>query len=160
MGNYIYNKIVNCIYDSELANSSNDIPLYSLDGKILNCKIVDIYDGDTCTAVIRINKKQLQKYKVRMMGYDSPEMKPHLNVKNRDKEKEDAKKAKNALQKKVSNNNDIKKNTKIIKIHCHKWDKYGRLLGTLYSNSTNINKWMIDNNYGYKYEGGSKKKNI
>ena len=144
-----------CICDNGLINATNhDIPLYTLNDKQFNCKIVDIYDGDTCTIVFR-NKGELLKYKVRMIGYDSPEMKPLKNSKNRDKEIREAKKAKKAL-------NDISGGGILI-IKCGKWDKYGRLLGDLYTRDLfgkpklYINQWMIDNGYGYPYNGGTKK---
>ncbi|CAM9143033.1 unnamed protein product [Ectocarpus fasciculatus] len=38
-------------------------------------KIVSVYDGDTCSAAVRINGCY-QIIKVRCYGYDSPEMKP------------------------------------------------------------------------------------
>lgn len=136
--------------NKDLLNATNDIPLYSLDGKKFICKVVSIYDGDTCTVVFK-NNKELQKYKVRMTGYDSPEIKPRKNVENREKIIKEAKKAKNALQTII--------NDKLVLIKCGKWDKYGRLLGTLFTikNNININEWMINNNYGYAYDGGTKK---
>ena len=144
-----------CICDNGLINVNNkDIKLYSLQGKRFNCKIVDIYDGDTCTIVIR-NRGELQKYKLRMNGYDSPEMKPPKSNKNRNKEIIEAKKAKKAL-------GDISGHGILI-LECGGWDKYGRLLGDLYTRTNfgnkniHINQWMIDNNYGYPYNGGTKK---
>ena len=145
----------NCISDYFLLKANNNIPLYSMEGYIYRAKIVDIYDGDTCTAVIKQNFKY-RKYKIRMLGYDSPEMKPSLKKENRDDEIESAKKAKQALKELIYN--------KIVILHCGKFDKYGRLLGTLYTKksfykpSININQWMLDNNYGYPYDGGTKRK--
>ena len=139
--------------NNDLKNATNEIPFYSLNKKTFLAKVVDVYDGDTCTIVIK-NKKKLQKYKVRMLGYDSPEMKPRKNIKNRDEIINKAKEAKNALINKINN--------ELIYIDCGSWDKYGRLLGTLYTiknnkKSLNINQWMIDNDYGYVYNGGTKK---
>jgi endonuclease YncB( thermonuclease family) len=152
MGNCIYK-----IYDKPLRKASNKFPLFSLKGNLFNCKIVDVYDGDTCTAIIRTNHG-LQKHKIRMLGYDSPEMKPLKIAKNRDKEILAAKEAKEKLISKISNNKDLSLNTKMIKIECYDWDKYGRLLGVLKVKNLNVNQWMIDNNYGYPYDGGTKKK--
>jgi len=144
----------NCIKkNNKLKYADNTIPYYTLKNKSFIGKIVNIYDGDTCTIVIKNNGK-LQKYKVRMNGYDSPEMKPKKNIVNRDQIKKNALEAKNALKNKI--------NDKLIIIDCGDWDKYGRLLGTLYTikkgkKNININKWMIDNNYGYEYNGGTKR---
>ena len=47
-------------------------------------------------------------------------------------------------------------------MHCGKFDKYGRLLGTIYTCGTccnpsiNINDWMIENHIGVAYFGQSK----
>jgi micrococcal nuclease len=130
----------------------NMVQLFSLDKQVYPAKIVRVYDGDTCFAVFKLNN-QFVKFKVRMEGYDSPEMKPSLENKNREKEKKEAQKAKEELEKYVLN--------KIVLLHCGKWDKYGRLLGTIFTsvNSTNvnINELMIKNGFGYKYDGGTKK---
>jgi endonuclease YncB( thermonuclease family) len=89
MGNCLHNKNI-------LKNATNDVPFYSLDKRTFFGKIVDVYDGDTCTIVIK-NNKELQKYKVRMLGYDSPEIKPKKIIDNREKIIKKAKDAKNAL---------------------------------------------------------------
>ena len=144
----------NCYSDHKLLKQTENIPLYSLEGNIYRCKIVSVYDGDTCTAVFKMGGKYV-KFKIRMIGYDSPEMKPRLNAQNREKEKQQAVIAKQALIDKTKNC--------VIILRCGKWDKYGRLLGTLYktqkkSHPSSINQWMIDNKYGYPYDGGKKRK--
>lgn len=127
-----------------------EIGLFSLRGKRFPCRIVSVYDGDTCTALFKMDKKFV-KFKVRMLGYDSPEMKPRLNIPDRDQIKEKAIEAKEALISKTKNENII--------IDCGDWDKYGRLLGTLHRDNLNINEWMIESGYGYRYNGGKKRSN-
>jgi endonuclease YncB( thermonuclease family) len=89
-----------------------------------------------------------------MYGYDSPEMKPSRSDPNRDEIKKKAKYAKKLLEEKILN--------KIVILQCGKWDKYGRLLGTIYvkggclSKRENVNVWMVDNNLGKPYFGGKK----
>ena len=144
------NCITNCIL-----NNTNDkkIKKFTLKGKTYRAKVVDIYDGDTITVLIRYRLKTI-KFKVRMLGYDSPEMRPLWNNPNRFEIKKSAIKAKIALQNKIIN--------KIVNLECGDFDKYGRLLGTVYINgglcesSININQWMIYNGFGYKYNGGTK----
>jgi endonuclease YncB( thermonuclease family) len=156
-GNVLNNVMGNCVTiapDQRLFNqlakvSPKDVSLFSLKGNRYPCRIVSVYDGDTCTALFKLDKNFV-KFKVRMLGYDSPEMKPRLNIPDRDKIKEDAIKAREALVEKT-------KNKKII-LHCGDWDKYGRLLGTLYEGNLNINEWMIESEYGYRYDGGRKRK--
>ena len=146
----------NCISDCYLSKTTDKIPLYSMKGQVYRAKVVDVYDGDTCTVIFRQNFRY-RKYKVRMLGYDSPEMKPSLKHDNRDIEIESARRAKEALKVHIYN--------KIVILHCGKFDKYGRLLGTIYTCGTcgtccnpsiNINEWMIENKYGYPYDGGTK----
>ena len=72
--------------------SDKNMGVYKLKGNYL-VKVVDVYDGDTIT-VILINKCGYEKHKLRMYGYDSPEIKPLKNKKNRDTEIKNALKAK------------------------------------------------------------------
>ena len=66
---------------------------FSLEGLNTYCCILSIYDGDTCTIGFKW-KGELFKTKIRMLGYDSPEMKPRLNVENREQEIQAAHRAK------------------------------------------------------------------
>ena len=59
------------------------LPLFNLNGHRTFGKVVDVYDGDTCTIVLKWEGKY-RKFKCRCYGYDSPEMKPRLNVENRE----------------------------------------------------------------------------
>lgn len=124
------------------------LPLFTLDKCVFDAKIVRVYDGDTCFAVFKLHNQHV-KFKVRLQGYDSPEMNPPLDSKNREREKKAAQTCKEELEKHVLN--------KIVKLRCGKWDKYGRLLGTLYVDNININNYMIHKGFGYVYSGGTKK---
>ena len=138
--------------DKKINNYDDSIELFSLEGKKLKAKIVRVYDGDTCFAVFLLHNKPV-KFKIRMEGYDSPEMKPPLAQENRDKEIKAANKAKEELQNLVLN--------KIVDLECGKWDKYGRLLAKIYIDTNNkklyVNDYMIKNGFGYPYDGGMKK---
>ena len=140
--------------------TNENTEFYKFNNKKFYCKVIDIYDGDTITIAIRLNKK-IYKHKVRMFGYDSPEMRPLKNNVDRDIIIAKAKKAKKVLSELIMD--------KIVVIHIQKgtWDKYGRLLGVIYikviqgvglrAYNLNVNKYMIDNNYGYIYYGGAKR---
>ena len=55
----------------------------------------------------------------------------------------------------------INDNKKIIKIKCEEFDKYGRLLGSLYdinNDTESFNKQLIEEGYAYEYDGGTKTK--
>ena len=94
-----------------------------------------------------------------MLGYDSPEMKPKLNIKNRDQIIRKAIVARDYLKSLIEN--------KIVDIQISGFDKYGRVLSTIYivdpdiskiicRNKLNVNNLMIRNGYGYSYMGGTK----
>ena len=150
MGNYLIK------YNLKKCTVENT-PKYSFKNQTRLCKVLSIYDGDTITVAIKL-EETIYKVKIRMYGYDSPELKPRKNIKNRDKIIISAKKAKKALEDKILNN--------IVKIYIYDFDKYGRLLGTIYKihgkcmfkSYENINKYIIKNKYGYEYYGKTKLK--
>ena len=119
--------------------------------------IVDIYDGDTFTAIIKLydNTNHYVKVKTRTYGYDCPEMKPSVKNNDRDNEKRFACLSKSVVSKLILN--------KQVKLDCMGNDKYGRLLckvRCIYENNEIVlNDWMIENHYGYSYKG-DKKPNI
>jgi endonuclease YncB( thermonuclease family) len=146
-------------YDRKLRNAIKG-KNFNYTGQTFKAKVVDIYDGDTITVVFRY-KGELQQHRCRMLGYDSPEMKPLRSKKNRDLEIVKAKEAQKALADLIDN--------KLVRIACHDFDKYGRLLIDMYvghpfafrlrfwkGNYIWTNQWMIDNGYGYAYQGGTK----
>jgi endonuclease YncB( thermonuclease family) len=153
-----------------LTNIKNDdIPLMSLNGTTAPGKVVEMYDGDTCKIVLLING-QLQKYNCRLLGLDTPEMKPPLTKPNRDVEIKMAHACRNKLMQLVTNcscPNDamLKKqecaklldsNTKIIRVECGEFDKYGRLLVTLFADEKCVNNILVEGNFAKSYDGGTK----
>lgn len=133
---------------------NNDTPLFSLEGNFVQCKVVDVYDGDTCKVVFPLNG-EIYRWNVRLTGYDTPEMRPPRSQENRDEEIKAAHAAKIFLISKVMNENQL------VYIKCGEFDKYGRLLGTLYVEETDevsVNDLMIQHGHGYAYDGGTKKK--
>ena len=128
---------------------------FTLDGCVKLCKVVDIYDGDTCRVVFNHNG-QINKWNIRMNGYDSPEMRPSRSLPNRDEIKAKAKESKAYLKSLIASNDE-----QLVYLKCGKFDKYGRLLGTIFVNQfdlESVNNLMIKNGYAYEYHGGTKKK--
>ena len=126
-------------------------PTFSLKDSFKMCKIVDVYDGDTVRGVFE-NNGVYNKWTIRMFGYDSPEIRPSRKLKNRDEIKRKAKESRDYLKSKILG--------KTIFLHCLDFDKYGRVLGNIYSDEfgkKSINDHMIEMNYGYPYFGGTKK---
>ena len=136
----------------KLNSFGNSTPKFSLKNAHKICKIVDVYDGDTVRGVFEHNG-QFNKWTIRMYGYDSPEMRPSLSLENRDEIKQKARESRDYLKGLILN--------KTIYLHCLDFDKYGRVLANIYTdgiNNKSVNDHMVENNYGYAYFGGTKKK--
>jgi endonuclease YncB( thermonuclease family) len=152
------------------------IGLFSLSGKTLLGKIVNVYDADTCKIVLDKGDNTLEKYCCRLLGIDTPEMKPSKSNLNRDLEIESAYNARNRLIQLATSCNIelenrikgkklqtfIDNNNKIVIVDCFEFDKYGRLLVKIYenipTNKISYNETLVNEGYAYKYYGGTKKK--
>jgi hypothetical protein len=106
-----------------------------------------------------------------MNAYDAPEIKPLKTMLNREAEKQAAVRSKTALLSFVCDGVDatksytnkeldaiVKLNKRIIDLECKGFDKYGRVLVEIpLATQGAVNVWMIENNYGYAYSGGTRK---
>ena len=120
---------------------------FSFNEKEFLGKCISVYDGDTITIAIKpFETEEIYKYNIRLSGIDTPE----IRTKNLD-EKKKGLEIRDLLREKILN--------KFIIIKCGKFDKYGRLLGDIYTEdkSIHINQLLIDNGYAYEYNGGTKK---
>ena len=84
------------------------------------------------------------RFNCRIEGVDTPE----LRTRNK-KEKAMGIKVRDELRKKILD--------KMVKVECGEFDKYGRLLVDIIIDNTSIKKWLIENNYAFSYDGGTKK---
>jgi len=130
----------------------DSIPYFSWKDKTFYAKPTNIYDGDTFS-ICWIWKDQPIKYRCRCLGYDSPEMKPLKSNPNRDKEKELAQAAKARFTELLNTNPNG-----VIKVECGDFDKYGRILVTVWNevDVKSINQIMLDEGHGKEYAGGTK----
>jgi endonuclease YncB( thermonuclease family) len=129
-----------------------EIPKFTFDGLLTKAYVCDVYDGDTITCIFRHDERN-QKFKIRMYGYDAPEMKPskRIPVKKRELIIENALSAKKYLADQILN--------KWIHLECKEFDKYGRILGVIKLNQNDkesINDLMLKLNFGKVYFGGTK----
>ena len=111
-------------------------------------KVTRVVDGDTVDADINLGFDIVYKERIRLMGIDTPEMKPSRSNPDREAEKEAAYKARNrfiqlatSCQIELDNRSKrralqelIDTNDKIIDVQCLEFDKYGRLLGEIFIN--------------------------
>jgi micrococcal nuclease len=139
-----------------LDNSIFDIPLYTMNKIKCKGRIVDIYDGDTVTAVFNFNNI-IQKYKIRLFGIDAPEIKGSTCI--------DGLASRNFLISNIINKNiNLDKNYKKSEIinmlkECKKIfifdllgeDKYGRILANIYDDNECINDILLLHGYAKEY---------
>jgi endonuclease YncB( thermonuclease family) len=116
-------------------------------------KVLRVVDGDTLDiAMYQEETNRIYKYRVRLYGIDTPEKRPLKSDPNRTKEIMAAMEASRAMTQK------IEECYHMVTIHFHQYDKYGRLLGTVYGkNEENLNRWMIQHGHATEYFGKTKK---
>ena len=131
------------------------VPLFSFQNKVILARVIEVYDGDTCTVLFEYGG-EIIKYKCRAMGYDCAEMKPKKDDPNRDQEKKLALAAKARFIELMGGSDAV------VNMKCLQFDKYGRILAYLYKLSDDvekdpsINSLMISEGHGKAYEGGTK----
>lgn len=142
----------NIIETIDELNTCEECELFSFDKEIHLAKVTKCYDGDTIHCIFKHNGKY-SKFHVRMLGYDSCEIKPSKNIEKikRDEILLKAQNAKKRLEDLILNKN--------IYLYCESFDKYGRILGSVKLNLNDkktINDIMIEEGHGYIYYGGTK----
>ena len=153
MGNCIFFQLsrnIKTYQDTDLSKfTAENTPWLSLEYQIIKCKVIDVYDGDTITVILPWDGGVFKK-KCRLTGIDCAE------IRTKDlREKSCGYDAKKYLTDLLDNKN--------IWIECGDWDKFGRLLITIFKNKEDvgnfqmsINQQMIDSNNAYKYDGKAK----
>jgi len=109
-------------------------------------RVIKVYDGDSITVAARIpilKNDTIYKFSIRLNRIDTPELRTSNIV-----EKEYAIKIRDILSEKIMN--------KMVNIEVLKTDKYGRYLAEVSYKKTNINSWLLSNNYAVLYDGGTK----
>tara|TARA_B110000259_G_C13894619_1_gene354347 strand:+ start:318 stop:884 length:567 start_codon:yes stop_codon:yes gene_type:complete len=168
MGNICYSR------DNWINNNYNSTNNFSLEGKYIRCRLVDIYDGDTCTCILYVFNNYY-KFNIRLADIDTCEISSKIyNV------KELGYKARMFLFKRVTNldedlyisrkemRNKLNKKVYLLNILCGEFDKYGRLLGWLFNKDIlykcskellllkSLNTELLNERLAYKYNGKSK----
>ncbi len=133
---------------------SHNIQKFSLKGTETYAKITEVHDGDSVTAILTCDSlnNTLYKWKCRIYGVDTPELKSPIGS----KERIHAIQARDYLRGIILG--------KIVRVKCYEFDKYGRLLISinLLDNSDNsekdVSKLLITHKFGHTYSGGTKEK--
>jgi len=113
-------------------------------------EVVKVVDGDTIDVIIDLGFDLSKKERVRLAGIDTPESRTR-----------DLEEKKLGLEAKEYLATNLKEAKEII-IQTEKDGKYGRMLGwiTLNDDITPFNQFMIDRGYAWKYDGGTKEKDL
>ena len=122
-----------------------DAPEFSFEGQTIEAKVVSVYDGDTIKIVFPLHKTYY-KWNCRLTGVDTPEIRTRCK-----EEKVFGYKVRDCLRDKILN--------KVVTVKCGDFDKYGRLLIEIVciGESCTVNNWLIQNDYAFAYDGGTKK---
>jgi endonuclease YncB( thermonuclease family) len=130
-----------------LQRTKQNTPLFSLEGREFDAKVVYIYDGDTMHVVFKVFG-DYHRWNCRIVGVDTPE----LRTKN-----EMGYKVRDVIREKLMD--------KLVRVKCGEFDKYGRLLLDVYmpdehrtegKETETLSEWLIENKYAYSYDGGTK----
>ena len=115
-----------------------------------SCKINKVLDGDTVDIDLDLGFNiVLAGQRVRMAGVDTPESRT-----TNKEEKPRGLLSKKKLAEKLPVGSWVKINT--LKSDNND-DKFGRILGEfILEDGTNVNQWMIENNYAVPYQGENK----
>ncbi|WP_222611773.1 thermonuclease family protein [Seonamhaeicola algicola] len=100
-------------------------------------KIIDVYDGDTVTAMVDLGFLHFQEMKLRLYGIDTPEL--------RGSEREAGLVVRDIVRELILN--------KEVEIHSYKdkQGKYGRYLANIIVNGVDLNQWLVDNGHAKPY---------
>lgn len=128
-----------------------DTPSFSLSGMRCKGRVVRVYDGDTVWVAIPYPDDKVFKYRVRLHGYDAPELHPRSDVENRELLVQAALDAKAFLE-------DTLSRSELVDVEFFEYDKYGRPLVklTLPGETQTINDLMVSKRFGYIYKGKTK----
>lgn len=127
----------------------SDAEVFSFNNMKKKAKIISVYDADTVDAILCVRDRPY-RFKIRLNGIDTPEIRPVKTIENRDLHVECGIKCREYLKSKILN--------KIVEVHCSEFDKYGRILGEIFVDDSNISEHLISKKYAKKYEGKTKVK--
>lgn len=133
---------------SDLLSQTNfdSAPYFNFKGVECHAKVVDIYDGDTCT-VIFYYKDELCKYRCRLLGINSCELKPPLSALDRDQVIQKACQSRDRFIGLILKSNNfqysnhatlreyLSQNRYLNYVVMDDFDKYGRILINIYPTS-------------------------
>lgn len=146
----------------EFSKFDSRTPEFSLTGQELYGRVVEVYDGDTIKIVLPVFGHYF-KFSARLLGIDTCEMKSKHNG-TRDL----ALRARNRVFELITNyrcdptwkKKDVieflDKHPCVIRVKCHHFDKYGRVMIECFTHERSISDILIEEKLAYAYTGETK----
>ncbi len=100
-------------------------------------KIIDVYDGDTVTAMVDLGFYHFQQMKFRLYGINTPEI--------RGEEREQGIVVRDILRAMILDKEVT------INSYKDKQEKYGRYLANIVIDGLDVNLWLVENGYAQEY---------
>ena len=100
-------------------------------------KIIDVYDGDTVTAMVDLGFYHFQQMKFRLYGTNTPEI--------RGEEREQGLIVRDILRSMILDKEVI------INSYKDKQEKYGRYLANIVIDGVDVNHWLVQNGHAQEY---------
>ena len=115
-----------------------------------SCSVVRVVDGDTVDLMINLGFELFTKKRVRLYGIDAPETRTRDLI-----EKKAGLKTKERLLQLILGH-EVDLDRARVDLESHDWDKYGRVLGTLWVGDLNVNRQLVVEGYAKEYDGGKR----
>jgi endonuclease YncB( thermonuclease family) len=137
--------------EDKLANATpEEVAPRTLAGRVARGKVLSVYDGDTCTCAIEDppGSKVLASVRVRILGYDSPEIRPPRERPGREAEQAAGLSARDYLRARIGG--------KVVVLSFEGEDKYGRGLARVSADGEDVTRAMLEAGHGVPYAGGAR----
>ena len=127
----------------EEVTDKHDAPYFSLQGQEHEAKCFYVYDCDTIHVAIRLHGT-CTSFRCRIRGIDGPEIR-----------------SKSVVEKTLAYAGRVRVkelvDKKMVRIRCHHFDKYGRLLVDVLFDNDDLGRTLIQEHLAYPYDGGTKR---
>lgn len=148
----------------EFEQATIHCPEWSLANKEYVARVVDIYDGDTITCVMRAPGEDFHKYRIRLAGIDTPEIKDVSTKEIGMRAKARMYQLITGLEFEKGSRKDmiasLDKEVYLVRLLCDDFEKYGRLLAKVITvkGDIDVGETLVQEGLAYRYQGGTKKK--
>jgi endonuclease YncB( thermonuclease family) len=172
-----------CFHPSSLyqTDAYTDTPPFRIEPSQQWVRVIDVYDGDTMTCILKLHMKYPYRFQIRLSGIDACEMRsrnPVLKAKALEARQcvlQEVTRCSDATLQTLQTRNEIKaflnKTPSFVWLHATSFDKYGRVLANVYLNKPktlskssakistppqSLSDVLIDRGLAFPYDGHAK----